>query len=234
MKSSRDGRERFVFVLGESELELVPGEIATHSSVIASAKNRKKRPSNLLLDASYHHSAMSSLEDGERRGRPDLVHFFLMLCLDSRLNQIGELKTIVHTRNDERIVVSRDTRLPPSYHRFVGLMESLFQNGAVPSKETPLLTIEKGWTLRDVIGSEKCDRIVLLDSEGAQVEPGIFLRSKRSERTAVIIGGFPSGQLRSDLSGLEAEKLSFGKEMLKVWTVTSEMLVAAHGSITAP
>lgn len=234
MKSSRDRRERFVFILAESELELIPDDIATHSSVIASARSRKKRPSNLLLDASYHHSAMNALDDGERRGRPDLVHFFLMLCLDSRLNHAGELKTIVHTRNDERILVSRDTRLPPSYHRFVGLMESLFQNGAVPSKENPLLTLEEGWTLRDVIGSEKCDRIVLLDSEGTQAEPKQFLLSKESERTAVIIGGFPSGQLRSDLRGLTVEKLSFGKEMLKVWTVTSEMLVAAHESIKAP
>jgi rRNA small subunit pseudouridine methyltransferase Nep1 len=234
MKSSREGRERFVFVLGESELELVPKEILTHSSVLACARERRKRPSNLLLDASYHHSAMRALEDGERRGRPDIVHFFLMLCLDSRLNRAGALKTIVHTRNDERIIVSPETRLPPSYHRFVGLMESLFQNRVVPSKEEPLLTIESGWRLRDVICAERCDRVIVLDSEGVQAEPKQFLCSKASERTAIVIGGFPSGQFRSDLSGLEAEKLSFGKEMLRVWTVTSEMLVAAYESITAP
>lgn len=234
MKSSHDGREKFVFVLGESEIELVPDEILTHGSVLASARDRKKRPSNILLDASYHHSALRALEAGERRGRPDLTHFFLMLCLDSRLNSAGMLRTIVHTRNDERITISPDARLPPSYHRFVGLIESLFQNRAIPSNANPLLVIEDGWTLEDVISSEKCDRIIVLDSEGVQAEPEKFLRKKDAKRIAVVIGGFPSGQFRSNLSRLGIEKLSFGKETLKIWTIASEMLVAAYRTLKEP
>lgn len=234
MKSSHNGREKFVFVLGESELELVPEEIQTHGSVLASARDRRKRPSNILLDASYHHSALRALKDGERRGRPDLAHFFLMLCLDSRLNRAGMLRTIIHTRSDERITISPDARLPPSYHRFVGLIESLFQNRAIPSNTNPLLVIEDEWTLEDVISSEKCDRIIVLDSEGVQAEPEKFLREKDAERIAVVIGGFPSGQFRSNLSRLSIEKLSLGREMLKIWTITSEMLVAAYGTLKEP
>jgi len=231
MRSSPEGKERFVFILAESELELVPRSILSHRAVVANAKERGKKAANLLLDASYHHSAMRDLKDGERRGRPDIAHFFLLLCLDSRLNQKGMLKMIIHTRNDERITVAPDTRLPPSHHRFVGLIESLFQNGGVPSKEKPLLKIDKAWKLAEIVKSERCDKIVILDSEGAETDPIKIIRSGKSARIAVIIGGFPRGTFQSDLAGLKVEHLSLGKDMLKVWTIVSEMLVAANESL---
>jgi len=234
MRSSLEASRKFVFILAESELELVPKEILSEKAIISSAKGRNKKPSNMLLDASYHHSAMKLLEDGERRGRPDIAHFFLLLCIDSRLNHAGRLKTIVHTRNDERISVSPDIRLPPSYHRFVGLAESLFQNGAVPSKEEPLMHVESGWSLLDVLKAEKCGRTLILDAEGKEGRPITALSAPQGGSTAVIIGGFPSGSLRADLSSLRPEILSMGREMLKVWTVTSEMLSAAYSLIIEP
>lgn len=233
MRSSAEA-PKFVFILAESELEVIPKEIVSAKAVFSNAQTRGKKPSNILLDASYHHSAMRTLDDGERRGRPDIAHFFLMLCLDSRLNKEGMLKTVVHTRNDERITVSPETRLPPSFHRFVGLMESLFQNGAVPSADSPLMKIEGGWPLADVIGAEKCERLIVLDAGGSRVPPSEMLGSRPAGSVAVVIGGFPSGSFRSDLSPLNPERLSLGEEMLKVWTVTSEMLSAAFAAIKGP
>lgn len=234
MRSSPEGGPRYVFVLAESELELVPAEIHSENSVFSTAKTRGKRASNILLDASYHHSAMKNLPDGERRGRPDIAHFFLLLCLDSRLNHIGRLKIIIHTRNNQRISISPELRLPPSYHRFVGLAESLFQNGAVPSKEDPLMKIEGGWGLLDVLKAEKCDRVVLLDSEGEEKDPAAVFADGREGATAVVIGGFPSGTFHSDISSLNPSVLSMGPDMLKVWTVTAEMLSGAYASVTRP
>jgi rRNA small subunit pseudouridine methyltransferase Nep1 len=233
MRSSPDSARRFVFILAEAELEQVPKEIASQKAVFANASTRGKKASNILLDASFHHSAMTNLEDGGRRGRPDISHFFLLLCLDSRLNHDGLLKIVIHTRNDERIDVRPDLRLPPSYHRFVGLMESLFQNGAVPSLKDPLLKIECGWPLADVLKAEKCETIIVLDAEGLKSDP-VEVLSEGKGATAIIIGGFPSGQLHSDLSSLKVEKLSLGEEMLKVWTVTAEMLCAAQKSLKGP
>lgn len=227
MRSSHEGRRNFVFILAESELELVPQDILSEGAVFSTAKTRGKRASNIILDASYHHSAMRKLKEGDRRGRPDIAHFFLLLCLDSRLNRAGKLKTIIHTRNNQRITISPELRLPPSYHRFVGLMESLFQNGAVPSKEEPLMRIEGGWSLLDVLKAEKCEDVIVLDSEGEQEEPVAALSSNQKGPTAVVIGGFPSGSLHSDLSSLNPKTLSMGAEMLKVWTVAAEMLTAA-------
>jgi rRNA small subunit pseudouridine methyltransferase Nep1 len=233
MRSSHDS-PKFVFILAESELETVPKEILGERCIIANAGSRGKKPSNLILDASFHHAAMRGMKEGDRRGRPDIAHFFLMLCLDSRLNHARKLRTIVHTRNDERITIEPDTRLPPSYHRFIGLMESLFQNEAVPSSENPLMRIERGWGLVDVVKAEKCDRLIVLDADGIQESPAKAMESEDVKSVAVVIGGFPSGSLHADLSSLEPERLSLGKEMLKVWTATSEMLSAAYSAVKEP
>jgi len=231
MRSSPEGGRRFAFILAEAELETVPKEILSEKAIVSTARTREKRASNMILDASYHHSAMKQLGEGERRGRPDIAHFFLLLCLDSRLNHAGRLKTVIHTRNDQRITVSPELRLPPSHHRFIGLMESLFQNGAVPSRDEPLMEIESGWGLLDVIRAEKCGRAVVLDAAGDRKDPSAALSGAGGGSTAVVIGGFPSGSLHSDLSSLKPEVLSMGAEMLKVWTVTAEMLSAAYASI---
>lgn len=42
------------------------------------------------------------------------------------------LRVYIHTRNNEIIYVKPETRIPRNYNRFVGLMESLFKNKAVP------------------------------------------------------------------------------------------------------
>ncbi|MCD6461758.1 MAG: 16S rRNA methyltransferase [Thermoplasmata archaeon] len=146
-------------ILGEAELELVPERIAGHPAVRKNAEKRGKRPTNTLLDSSLHHQAMKVLPDRTRRGRPDIVHYFLLLSLDSILNQHGLLRVWVHTRNDELIRVDPETRIPRSGPRFVGLMESLFQNRAIPGKENPLLPMESGWTLEDVVRGVRDGRL---------------------------------------------------------------------------
>jgi rRNA small subunit pseudouridine methyltransferase Nep1 len=62
------------FVLAESALELVPEEIRSKQAVVNDSKRRGLDASEILLDRSFHHSAMTSLKDSEKRGRPDIVH----------------------------------------------------------------------------------------------------------------------------------------------------------------
>lgn len=74
----------------------------------------------------------------------------------------------------------------------------------------------------------------VLDAEGSEIMPVAALGEADGRSTAVVIGGFPSGSLNANLSSLKPVMLSLGKEMLKVWTVTSEMLSAAFALITKP
>ena len=65
-------------ILTESSLELVPKELSSHPSVISHAQKLGKRPSEILLDNSWHFAAMKGISDEIKRGRPDLVHFCIL------------------------------------------------------------------------------------------------------------------------------------------------------------
>jgi len=210
-------------VLADSELELVPPEIQHHPAIRSYAKKRGVSPTTILLDSSFHHPAMRRLDQGERRGRPDIIHLFMLLCLDSMLNAEGRLRAIVHTRNNEMIVATPDTRIPKNYTRFVGLMEDLFENGRVPTEGTPLITLEGGKDLAAILGSIGGKKVAL-DPGGKAVDMRRYLARKKGDIT-MVVGGFPHGEYNSPVKELCDEAISIYPSPLKVWTVVAEVLV---------
>jgi rRNA small subunit pseudouridine methyltransferase Nep1 len=212
-----------ILVLADAELELVPKELQDHSSVIRNAKKRRKSPPKILLDSSLHRYAFKDEAEVLRRGRPDIVQFFLTLCLDSVVNAEGNLTTLVHTRNNELIEVSPGTRPPKSYNRFVGLMEDLFDKGAVPEKK-PLMTMTKDVTLETALKKYKPETTICLSPDGEQVDPAAMFEDVRRP-VACIIGGFPEGDYSSPARDLSDRVMSISPHLLKVWTVASNILV---------
>ncbi|MGD9963085.1 MAG: 16S rRNA methyltransferase [Thermoplasmata archaeon] len=218
---------QFFFVLADSELELVPPEIANERCVLNNARARGKAPEKMLLDASHHHPAFGKIRESERRGRPDIAHFFLMLCLDSDLSVDGRMRVFVHTRNNDVIAVNPETRLPPNYPRFVGLIETLYEQQVVPSAENALLELRRGVTLETLVTALKPDEVVVLDTAGDRTGTlAEKMAGLEGDRVVVIIGGFSKGTFRSDLSKLKPKRYSLGDRMMKVWTVTSKVLCA--------
>ncbi len=210
-------------VLADAELELVPPPLQGHPAVRTSAKRRGRSPSAILLDSSLHHPALKKFPDGERRGRPDIAHLFVLLCLDSVLNGQRELRTLVHTRNDEVIRIAPETRIPKNYPRFVGLMEDLFEKGAVPA-DKPLLTLERGVSLRSLLATFPPPRWAFAES-GERLNLWTELAGLRGDLTAVV-GGFPHDDFLSPVGSLCDRLVSIHDEPLRAWTVTSEILVA--------
>ncbi|MCD6275240.1 MAG: 16S rRNA methyltransferase [Thermoplasmata archaeon] len=207
-------------ILGDSELEIVPHPIQGHPAVVKHAKLRKKRPSRILLDASFHHQAIRSKypQEAERRGRPDIVHLFLMNSQESLLNKYGLLRVYIHTRNNDVIKIAPETRLPKAYHRFVGLMEHVFQNKYVPDKENPLLLLEK-MSLKAL--AEECGgKIVVLSEKGKRVKLKDYELSKD---VTFIIGGFPSGDFLSNLDFAD-EIISIHESTLMAWVAAYEII----------
>lgn len=214
-------------VLAEAELELVPERIKTHPQVQSAARNRDRRAARTILDSSVHHEAMRQIEEAERRGRPDLVHFSLILALDSALNKADKLRVVVHTRNDERIAIHPDTRLMRNYPRFIGLMETLFREGATP-RNNPLLVFEPGWTLQRVLEHHATGPIVCFSEKGSPIEPSTWMESKvaANEDLTVVLGCFPHGDFHQAPETFANEVVGLGGDALSVWTV--EMEVLAH------
>ena len=214
-------------VIADAELELVPEEIADHPAVVNYARRRGKKPNEVILDSSYHHSALKKLKDGERRGRPDIVHICLLNALESIANKEGRLRVYVHTRNDEVIYIKPETRLPRNYNRFLGLMESLFKNRAVP-KDLELLRLEEK-SLGELVGEINPDKVFIMHEEGELVKPGDFGRKLAElENPLVIVGGFPHGDFRSKVRG---KRVSLYREPLMAWTIVNEIIVNLESSL---
>jgi len=129
-------------ILAESSLELVPKELQNHNSVISHSKKLGKKPSEILLDNSWHYGAMKGIKNEIKRGRPDLVHFSLLEATSIPLYYEKKISIYVHTIDDKVIFIGDDVRLPKSYHRFVGLIEKLFSEKVVQAEGKKLLEIK--------------------------------------------------------------------------------------------
>ena len=218
-------------VLAEAELELVPEGLKMHPAVQAAAQRRNVRAGRALLDSSAHHAAMRGLQDGDRRGRPDLVHVFLLTAMDSVLNLEGGLRVMVHTRNDELLHIAPETRIMRHYDRFLGLMEQLFRDGqAGPKGRAPLLTLERNVTLTEALRRSGAQHVVALDTPDTGAEAVVLANAlpplaRAQEHVAVVLGGFPKGTYRSPIAELAQARWSIHPAMLSVWVAAAEVLV---------
>lgn len=220
----------YIVIIADSELELVPESILGEGCVLNSARARSKNPQKMLLDASHHHPAFRKLPDGERRGRPDIIHLTLLLCLDSDVNAEGKMKIFVHTRNDDVIAVKPETRLPTNYIRFVGLIEQLFEQKVVPSRENALLELRHQAPLELLVNALKPDEVIVFEPDGERTPLEDVVSSSEGDRIVLIMGGFSKGTYRSDLRKLKPKRVSFGTRMIKVWTVASKALRALEAA----
>lgn len=212
-------------VLADAELETVPREIATHRVIQWHARRRGRRPTELLLNSSLHHQAMRRLPDGDRRGRPDIVHVCLLLALDTPLNREGLLRTYVHTRHNRIITVDPSTRLPRMFDRFSGLIEHLFLTGEAPP-ERPLLRLENA-SLAELIERIKPKKVITFSELGQRkLCRELFGDISKEDEVCVVVGGFPRGEFLSNVAELSDELVSIDPELLRAPTVTTRVIYA--------
>lgn len=217
-------------VLAKSALELVPKEIINHSVIKKWAERRRKNAEKMLLDISYHYTAMKSLKDWNRRGRPDIVHITLLNLLGSPLNEEGFLHVFVHTINDFTITINPETNLPRNYLRFVGLIEQLFEVGRVPPKGKWLMKIEKK-NLKELIEEVKPSKTIILSERGKRLQiDELGNRIIQEDNPLIIIGGFQRGEFSDEDFKLANEIFSIYKKPLDAWVVAS-MVVCEIGRL---
>ena len=125
-------------VIAESALEMVPPELYGHPAVRSHARRtRGGKRSHMLLDNSWHYAAMKGMPDAARRGRPDLVHLALVTATSAPLYRLRRaLEVYVHTADGCMISLGPGVRIPKSYHRFAGLVETLYEAGVIEATTT--------------------------------------------------------------------------------------------------
>ena len=208
-------------ILAESSIELMPNELVHHASVLRWAKRKKKNPRSLILDQTYHHSAIVRLGPrGIGRGRPDITHLSLLLALGSPLNLGGELRCYVHTRDNNVIKVDSKARLPRNSDRFTSLLEQLYQEKVVPPTGHPLMSIKPG-SLADLL-DEVSGAVIALTTKGVPKRMD-EVASKLADRPApvLLVGGFPSGHFSEEALSKAKESYRIHDNGLEAWTVVA-------------
>jgi rRNA small subunit pseudouridine methyltransferase Nep1 len=219
-------------ILLEAALELVPPELSAKKMVQKQAYRRKKKPNEILLDQTYHGQAMTQLNDGTRRGRPDIVFFCLQSLLETPLCKAGLMTVHIQLYDGRIIQVDAAVRIPRNYERFVGLMEQLLLVGQVPPEGAPLLKIQApglGELISSLRGSSK-DSLALLAVEGGK-HTGLndlmsVLPSSLEAPVILGIGAFPHGGFQHDLQSLFDIQVELDYEVMMAWHVCSEVLWA--------
>jgi rRNA small subunit pseudouridine methyltransferase Nep1 len=218
------------FILAEAEVELVPRALHRHPRVVARAKKRRRAAEHLLLDQAADHEAMRSLEDGDRRGRPDIAHVWLLLVMDSLLARRGQARALVHTRNDELVRVRPDARLPRSQPKLYQLFEDLLRQGEVPLGD-PLLTLERGRSLESVVREEARGTRVLMDVGGESGRAARFADLARAGDLTIVTGGFPRGSFRQAKREWFDHVLRVADEELTVWSAMVPVIAGCEDGV---
>lgn len=217
-------------ILLECPLELVPPEISALKQVQRTASRRGKKPQEILLDQAIHGKAMLRLDEHERRGRPDIIHFSLMALMETPLCKSGLLRTHVHLQDGRIIEIDPSVRLPRSYSRFVGLFEQLLINGRVPPTGEPLLLIQNE-SIRELIkkiGPNHSHPLTILTLESGQRTDMKQLISllPEDDATPVIVGvgAFPHGDFSDEIKQLFDTHIALDSDVMMAWHVCSEII----------
>lgn len=217
------------FAFAESALELVPKEIWGHPAVVSDSKRRGVDPGEMLLDRSFHQSAMSRLRDPDKRGRPDLVHVALLSVTGTPLYLGGKARVHVHTYDDVVVEVALRTRIPKSYLRFRGLLEKALVgrgDGLVKARKLALPDL-----VRKVIAP---DIAIGLSVRGRMMElEDLAGRLMSADRPCVIVGGFPHGHFSAETLSVVDELVRIHEMPLEAHVVTSRVLYEFEKAVEA-
>ncbi len=211
-------------ILAESSIELVPNELVRHPAILKWALKKRKDPHTLILDQTYHHSAILKLGPrGIGRGRPDIPHLSLLLALGSPLNLAGGLRCYVHTRDNNIIKVDSRARLPRNSDRFTSLLEQLYQEKVVPPTGRPLLSIKSGsiGNLVDEISGE----VVALTTRGVPKRMDeVASRLAEHRNSVLLVGGFPKGHFSKEALSKSKDSYRIHNQGLDAWTVVARAI----------
>ena len=209
-------------IISESALELVPYELEEHPSVVSHAKKLGKYPFDILLDNSWHFAAMKGIKNEIKRGRPDLVHFSILEATTIPLYYQNKLNLFVHTIDNKVIRFGKNVHIPKSYHRFQGVIEKLFQEKKIISKNELLLDMKKQ-TFSELIKEINPSNVIGFSTEG-ELSSYQKIASKIPDNSCIVLGGFQKGHFSDSVQNEITNLYSVGNESFEAHVVTSRIL----------
>ncbi len=213
-----------VLILEEASLELLPAKFRSSPDAKRVQERFGVSPRMQILDQNFHSKIVASLDDREKRGRPDVVHFALLDANSTPLFENGLLELFLRTRESFAIRIKTGTRLPRTLQRFCGVMAKIL-SGKYGDEEKKLFIIEKNRSLADLVGDLEIDKIISLSSRGFQetLRNLVARESQEEKRIAWIIGGFPHGHFTEEVIGLSDTVVSISSKPLAAHVVTARL-----------
>jgi len=210
-------------VLSESSLELVPTELKHHPSIISHARKLGKHPSEILLDNSWHFAAMKGIDNELKRGRPDLVHFSILEATTIPLYLKNKIKLYVHTLDDKVISFGENVHIPKSYHRFEGVIEKLYQDKKITTKDDELLLEIKEKTFSELIDEITPSKVIGFSTNGTKSTYEKIVK-EITDNTCIVLGGFQKGHFSDSAENKITELYSVGDESFEGHVVIARIL----------
>ncbi len=193
-----------------------------------------KKPSEVILDVSYHYNAMkkNNLKESWKRGRPDIIHLALLTVLTSPLYKSGLNDIYIHTRNNQVIFFNPklQIRIPKSYLRFEGLMTKLLIEQKIMNEENIeneyLVKIENNLTFEGLKNRINPDITIGFSSSGQNKTFPEILNENFDQDTNVLfaIGGFQHGYFSRDIEKYFDSIFSISSFNLETHVVVSRLI----------
>jgi len=215
-------------VIADTALETMPIEIFQHPS-LKKIRDSGKKPTEILLDRTFHHFAIvsSALKENYKRGRPDILHIILLNVLATPLFKKNLVKVFVHTINNQVIKIGDYLRIPKSYSRFEGLVLDLIENKKIVAKDgTLLLELSDNLSFSHMIEKKiKPDVVIGFSTTGMFKNfGGVCKELFQFKNPCVIIGGFPRGHFSKDIESCIDNMYSVSDLSLEAHVVVSRLL----------
>ncbi len=221
-----------VIIFFDSALELIPQSLRKHPLVRKKWHKGLKKNRGILLDGALHRPLLDSLEDVEKRGRPDIIHHSLMNIVYSPLFREKKIQVFVHTRNDLCIEIPSHWRVPVNYNRFCGLFSQLLLKRRVPLTGESILTVEHS-SLVKLLQKFKDSEIYICEhttrSNNEEIKTKNLNEISPISSKIFLIGGYQRGDaefhfLESNTSAYDWVLLTLYEEVKPAWVIAAKLI----------
>lgn len=209
-------------IFDDVSLELLPKKFLNSREARSVFQSFKVEPHSQILDQNYHPHILRALNDRERRGRPDVVHFALLDVTSAPIFLEGNVRVFIHTRDNVTIEVKKRTRLPRTLNRFCGVMSKILSD-SIGKEEESLFDVQRGQTFGDLISTLGCEKVIAFSRTGKSSSLKILVQSHTGPRVAWVIGGFAHGHLGEKTISLADMVVSISSFSLPAHVVSSRL-----------
>ena len=166
---------------------------------------------------------MKGIENELKRGRPDLVHFSILEATTIPLYLQNKMKLFVHTLDDKVIFFGKNVHIPKSYHRFEGVIEKLFQEKKITTKDDDFLLKIEEKTFSQLIDEINPSKVIGFSTQGTK-STYEKIAKEISDDVCIVLGGFQKGHFSNSIENKITDLYSVGDESFEGHVVIARML----------